>query len=286
MSTDERDAAPPFIGEDWLFNDGWSFREAPPADLHDPSHLDSPHAWDRFLCVFAQAKRGDFSRVEVLSQLLAEAQSHPLFLATMYLSAAIGGASEQSALTKWIATDWFTQAAAAVVLAGDLSVVEALLQRRRGADPEVKETMEGTVSQLLELEPDRFYETGLGYDAYDALVRAEVAALLARHGGDFRFAFGAPLRPRTLIGKLTQLSKLDREPLDENGSLVGSVALQLEAFTGLPSVGLVITDGSGSEVVDRARLMRIIDTAETWDAKHRPRSGRRMFFGHVVPDRL
>ena len=278
----EGGVTPSFIGEDWLFNDGWSFTETPPVELADAAQLESPRAWDRFLCVFLQAKRGDFAHVTVLSELLLEEQAHPLFLATMYLGAAIGGPAEQQALVRWLGTEWFTQAAAAIVLTGELALVEALLERRRGAGTEIRETMEGTVSQLLEPEPDCFYETDLDDDAYDAAVRAEVAALRARHGADFRVVFGAPLRPRTLIAKLTQLSKLDREPLDENCALVGSVALQLETFTGLSSKELVVTDGSGNEIVDRARLMRIIEAAETWDAKHRPRSGRRMFFGHAV----
>ncbi len=282
--TSTSDEVPAFIGDDWLFNDGWSFRERPSADLADPAQLDSPRKWDRFLCVLAQAKRGDFSHVEVLSRLLAEKQPHPLFLAAMYLGAAIGRPAEVTLVAKWLGTEWFTQAAAAIVLTGDLALVDALLDRRRGAGAEVRETMEGAVSQLLEAAPERFYETGLDDEAYDTAVRAEVAALTARHEAGFRFALGAPLRPRTFVGKLTQLGKLEHESLDEASAMLGSLALHLETLTGLPSCGVVTTDTSGNEVVDRHRLGRFLEAAEAWDEKHRPRSGRRMFFGHVVPD--
>ena len=274
-------AAPEFIGDDWLFNDGWSFRDAPPADLAGPL---SPLAWDRFVFIFTQAKRGAFEHVEVLSRLLVEEQSHPLFLATMYLSAAIGGSAEQAALQRLIGTDWFTQAADAIVLTGDLAVVDTLLARRRAPRTEVRETMESALSRLLEVEPDRFYDTGLDDDAYDALVRAEVAQLIARHGSDMRITLGAPLRARTLLAKLTQLAKLDRDDLDEASSVIGNVAFHLETFTGLPSKGVVIFDQDGNDIVDRSRLNRFVEAVETWDAKHRPRSGRRMFFGHAVPD--
>ena len=282
MSTPASDAPPSFIGEDWLFNDGWSFRGAPAIDLADPAQLDSPRAWDRLLCVLAQAKRGDFGRVDVLSALLAGAQPDQVLLATMYLACAVGGSTELEAVMRCLDSSAYTQAAAALALSGDLTVLDAVLARRRSADPEVRETMEGLVSQLLEPEPDRFYETGLDDDAYDAVVRGEVATLKARHGEDFRVVLGAPLRPRTLVAKLQQLADLEREALDESGAVVGSIALHLETLTALPSAAIVTLDGSGNEIVDRQRLVRYIETVEAWDAKHRPRSGRRMFFGHPV----
>ena len=275
---------PSFVGDEWLFNAGWSFAAAPDHDLADPARLASAEPWDRLLYVFAQAKKGAFDHVGVLSELLASEQAHPLFLAAMYLGATVGDHAAASALGKWLASDWFTQAAAAVELTGELSFIDPLLQRRRGAGAEIKETMESTISRLLELEPDRFYETELDDDAYEARVRAEVAALVARNGADHRYALGAPLRPRTLVAKLNDLARLDRDPLQEACATIGNVALQLETLTGLPSIGVVALDDGGNDFVDRSRLGRFIEAAESWDAKVRPRSGRRMFFGHVVPD--
>lgn len=277
------DEMPSFVGDEWLFNAGWSLAAAPEHDLADSARLASAAPWDRLLFVFAQARKGAFDHVGVLSGLLATEQPHPLFLAAMYLGATVGDGAATSELKKWVASEWFTQAAAAVELTGDLAFIETLLARRRGAGAEIRETMESTISRLLEMEPDRFYETELDDDAYEASVRGEVAELVARNGADHRYALGAPLRPRTLVAKLNDLARLDRDPLQEACATIGNVAFQLETLTGLPSVGVVALDDGGNDFVDRSRLGRFLEAAESWDAKYRPRSGRRMFFGHVVP---
>lgn len=263
---------PAFVGDEWLFNDGWSTGEA--------TEIEAGAPWALFFDVFAQARRGQFEQVEVLTQLLVTEQPHPLFLGAMYLCAATG---DGRALLRWIDSDAFTQAAAAVALAGDLGVVDTLLQRRRGAGLEIVEAMESTLSQLLEPEPERFYETGLDDVAYDARVREHVAALLAKHGTETRFSLGAPLRPSTLVGKLELLAELEREERDAASATIGTLVFHLETLTGIPGKGVVTTDGGGAEVVDRGRLGRFLETTTTWDKRHRPRSGRRLFFGHPVP---
>ncbi|MEO6954933.1 MAG: hypothetical protein ABI321_24250 [Polyangia bacterium] len=264
---------PSFIGDEWLFNDGWSFGG-------EPDEVAPGSAWARFLDVLAENRRGNFEHVAVLAQLLAEEQPHPLFLGAMYLCAAAG---DVRALLPWIDSDAFTQAASAVALAGDVSVVDALLERRRGAGPEIVEAMESTLSQLLEPEPERFYETELDDDSYDARIREHVAALVAKHGADTRFALGAPLRVSTLADKLELLADLEREERDAASATIGTLAFHLETLTGIPSKGIVTTDGSGAEIVDRARLGRVLETIRTWEKKHKPRSGRRLFFAHPVP---
>lgn len=267
-------ATPPFVGDEWLFNDGWSFREEPVLDET------STQPWNRFLTLLAQARRGSFDHVAELSQLLATEQPHPLFLGALYLTAAVG---DVRAVVRWLDSDAFTQAAAAVVLAGDLSTVDALLRRRRGVGPEVVETMESTLSQLLEPEPERFYQTGLDDDAYDARVRDHVGALVEMHGSDTRFALGAPLRVSRLVIKLALLAEMEQGARDEASATIGGLLFHLETLTGVPVRGVVVTDGGGAEVVDRGRLGRVIDTIETWEKKHKPRSGRRLFCGCLVP---
>lgn len=273
---------PPCIGPSWLrCTDGYSFAAPPDPRLREDRALASPNLWERLLCVTLRAQAGEFGDVAALLPVIEQGPTVHLRDCAVRVFAQAAPSSLVPRLAEVLEhrdADARIEALAVVVLAADLSLVDALVRHRARSKGFERETTMDALSAMLEPYVDdlELPDSVLDDAAFAGRVAAMVAATRDAHG-PVAVYHGAPVDPAQVAASIAELCAED-DPELRGGAIHERFAL-LEGMTGWPFAGCL--DDECMPVLPK--ISYTLNALQQSGRLARVEVGRRCFFGHPLP---
>jgi hypothetical protein len=273
---------PSFVGDRWNRSEqGYHYASAPPPDLADDHYLQSDIDWLVFLCVFEKAKAGDWSRLNLLPQLVQRNWDPYLSGEALDL---LGAAGPKPLLKEVIpfmfhpVYDIRLDAYAAAGMSYDLMFMEPLLKARTQHLSGERGMIANVLSDLLESKASAIAEPmRISHQAYEELVRKTAKEVVEKAGPGVPVFEGSTLQLKHITDRILAFTQ-DRNVQDYAGTLM-DLLHRFEAMTGVPRPGLFEGEGTPLTLSIRALVIDFIEKGGL--AKFQP--GQRYFFGHAIP---